>query len=282
MFTFFKSLTPWWTKIIFKVLSSRLRLPYNLWRKIGIFKHGSMLKPDYAIHVFEKHLQQCEDYLPDNFSVLELGPGDSLSTALIASNQGASRILLVDNDTFASSDIKNYSLLYEHLGIPSHNSIEEMLRETTTNYYVDGLESLKSIQSNTVDFIFSQAVLEHIYLDEFEETINELFRIQKLGGISSHRIDFKDHLAKSLNSLRFSKEFWESAWFASSGFYTNRLRESQVTDYFYKAGYEILVRETDCWEELPLPRAILHSEFEDFSDEDLLIRGLNLIVKKLI
>ncbi len=275
-----KVAVPWWLKIFIKIFLSRLRIPYDLWRKVGIFVHGSMLDPEYAVSIFGKHLLRCVEYLPENYSILELGPGDSLSTALIAANHGASRIWLVDNGGFASTDINNYSVLYDHLGLSSHYSIDEMLRETNAYYFVDGLTSLKSIQSNTVEFIFSQAVLEHIYVDEFEDTINELYRIQKPGGIGSHRIDFKDHLAKSLNSLRFSKELWEADWFARSGFYTNRLRESQVIDYFCKSGYEILVRETDCWEELPLPRSVFHSAFENCSEEDLLIFGLDLIVKK--
>ena len=38
------------------------------------------------------------------------------------------------------------------------------------------------------------------------------------------RVDFRDHLAESLNSLRFPEPVWESGPFRNSGFYTNRLR----------------------------------------------------------
>ncbi len=275
-----KAAAPWWLKIFIKILLSRLRIPYDLWRKVGIFVHGYMLDPEYAVSIFTKHLTRCIEYLPENYSILELGPGDSLSTALIAANHGSSRIWLVDNGEFASTDINNYLVLYDHLGLSSHYSIDEMLRDTNAYYFVDGLTSLKSIQSNTVDFIFSQAVLEHIYLEEYEDTINELFRMQKPGGIGSHRIDFQDHLAKSLNSLRFSNELWEADWFARSGFYTNRLRASQMINYFIEAGYEIISNEIDCWEQLPLSRKVFHPEFDVLSKKDLLIRGMDLIVKK--
>jgi SAM-dependent methyltransferase len=275
-----KRYTPWWLKIIFKLVFSKLGLPYDLWRKIGIFRHGSMLDPEYAISVFERHYQPCVEYLPDKFSVLELGPGDSLATALIAANRGASKIILVDHGKFASLEINDYLLFYNHLGLRADKSIEDLLNKTNAEYHVEGLESLKNIPTNSVDFIFSQAVLEHIYLDEFEGTIRELFRIQKPGGVSSHRIDFKDHLKNSLNSLRFSRHLWEAEWFANSGFYTNRLRESQVTDQFVNAGYEIIQKETANWDDFPIPRGKLHLEFEHLSEKDLLTTSLDLITRK--
>ncbi len=47
--------------------------------------------------------------------MLELGPGDSLSTAAIARSRGASRTWLVDSAPFAIADMPGYVGLFELL-----------------------------------------------------------------------------------------------------------------------------------------------------------------------
>ena len=74
------------------------------------------------------------------------------------------------------------------------------------------------IKSDSIDYIFSHSVLEHIRLFELEETINQMYRILKKGGFVSHNINYKDHLDEGLNNLRFPTSLWESNLFANSGF----------------------------------------------------------------
>jgi ubiquinone/menaquinone biosynthesis C-methylase UbiE len=105
-----------------------------------------------------------------------------------------------------------------------------MLEDCHAEYLTNGLESIRSIPSAMVDFVFSQAVLEHVRRDEFAPMLAETFRVLREDGYSSHEIDIKDHLGQSLHSLRFPESIWESSWFASSGFYTNRLRHSEIVE----------------------------------------------------
>ena len=284
MVSLVKERVPWWFKICAKVLLSRLPLAYHNWRVVGIFQHGFMLDAEYAINVFGKHYAQVQSYLSPGYTTLELGPGDSLATAAIAATYGAGKTWLVDAGSFAITDIKPYQPLFERLDDgqkkPSYRSVQEMLNMTNATYLTSGLQSLTTLPSDSVDFIFSQAVLEHVALAEFEETICELHRLQKPAGVSSHRIDLQDHLGHSLHSLRFSHSLWESRFFARSGFYTNRLRASQIVDIFTEIGYEILSRHDNRWGVLPLERSQLHPDYSGFSDDDLLIRGLDLVVRK--
>jgi len=280
---------PWWAKIAGKLLLSRLPVPRECWRKLGIFQHGSMRDPGYALEVFTSHYARLEPYLPKPFVVLELGPGDSLASALVAQAYGASSIFLVDAGRFATTDVEPYRRLARILqqrGIgsrtPEFRSVDEMLARTNATYLTDGLKSLASMSSGRVDFVFSQAVLEHVPLAEFRETVGQLARIQKAGGVASHRVDLQDHLSHSLNSLRFSRAVWESACFAKSGFYTNRLRASEVLAMFSEAGHEILARHEDRWPAAPLSRTRLHPDFHRFSDEVLLIRGMDLVCRKRV
>lgn len=275
-----KNQIPWWIKIISKILLSRFGLSYQQWRHLGIFTHGAMLDYKYAIEVFQNHYSKSMKYLPDNYSLLELGPGDSISTAIIATTFGSIKTWLVDSESFASHLIEDYYQIFEYLDIPVPGSIEELLAITNTHYLINALESLREIKSNSVDFIFSHAVLEHVSIHDFNDTINELYRIQNPGGVSSHRIDLMDHLSKSLHSLRFSRDLWESAWFAKSGFYTNRLRANEIMNSFSQAGFVVLHKEFDCWDAIPLNRKSIHPEFDHISDSDLKIYGMDIIFMK--
>ncbi len=208
---------PWWLKICAKLGLARLPIPYQRWRSVGFFKHGFMLDPEYALRVFQKHYDWARSYLPSPFSLLELGPGASLATSLIAAAHGATKIYLVDVGPFAMMQPEPYNHLSQTLALLSSSAVPEtfrtvpeMLGTKNATYLISGIKSLRSIPDRSVDFVFSQAVLERIPLPEFIETVRELFRLQKPGGIASHRIDLQDHLSHGLNSLRFSRRVWES------------------------------------------------------------------------
>lgn len=271
---------PWWMKIAIKIVLYRLRLPYHIWRKLNVFKHGSMLDKNYALSVYDECFKDIQRKYPDGFNLLELGPGDSISTGIIASTRGSRQTILVDSGNFASKKVDSYITLLEKLDLDIPESFIDILEGTNTIYLTEGINSLKDIDSSSIDVVVSNAVLEHIYLEEFEETLHELYRIQKHGGMSYHRIDYKDHLSQSLNSLRFSKNIWEKPWFAKSGFYTNRLRAVDVVMHFERQGYKVESIKYNRWKELPLNKSLLHKEFQNYSDDDLLINGMDLKVIK--
>ena len=285
-----KRFLPWWAKIASKVVLSRLPVSGRIWQKLGLFVPGSMLDPDYVISVYHQHFSNLRA-VHDGIHYLEFGPGDSLATCIIAWAHGASGGYLVDNGAYASEDIRcYYPLIKKLMSIGSRRDIsclmdcknvEEILSATNCRYMQSGLESLKSIDDECIDLVFSQAVLEHVRLAEFSDVAKELYRIQKISGIGSHRIDFKDHLGGSLNSLRFSANLWEKDWFAfRSGFYTNRIRLSQVLSEFESAGFVVEVSGTEMWDQLPLRKDQMSKEFIGMEDTDLLTKGANIIVKK--
>lgn len=289
---FFSKLTqhiPWWGKIAAKIVLSRIPIPYQIWgQKIGIFRHGEMLNPEYSWKTFDSHYSKARKYLPESFVVCELGPGDSLATSMIAPCFGATESYLIDVDDFSSSATYPYAKLADFLSAKKLNSFnyspsysqKELLSENHSYYLTNGLNSLRGIPGNKIDLIFSQAVLEHIRLNSFYEVIKETYRILKPGGVASHKIDLKDHLSSSLNHLRFSKKIWESNLFSNSGFYTNRLRQSEMVEIFKKTGFEIISLQESQWEKAPMCRGKLHSEFRFLSEKDLLVSGLTLIVQK--
>jgi hypothetical protein len=276
-----KQYVPWWGKLGSKLVLARVPLTYAIWRRIGLFEHGAMLNAEYARGVFDSHFERVRSTWTPGQTILELGPGDSLATALFGKARGAGRIWLVDTGAWASRDVSAYQRITDGTAPPPRfESLEQLLDWSGSTYLVEGLRSLARIPDASVHLSFSQAVLEHVRRHEFDATLRELYRVATPGGITSHQIDLRDHLASSLNSLRFSRERWESPLFADSGFYTNRLRKPQIIESFRSAGFEIVSTKDERWPAVPVPKHKLDREFAGMKDEDLAVLGLTLVARK--
>lgn len=296
--SFFRAKVPWWLRIGAKVVLARLPIPYSFWKRLRLFEHGDMNQPQKALTNFLEHSRTggvlheelALPYLCINgdFSLLELGPGDSLFSAVIARALNASRIWLVDSGAFASTDITTYTAMFSFLRQKGFslsfknypNSIADILGDCNCQYLTDGISSLKHIPSTSIDYCFSNAVLEHIPKHYFTEMAQELYRILKSDGVCVHRVDLKDHLGGGLNNLRFSDPVWESPLFSRSGFYTNRIRFSEMVNIFSEVGFDYTLPRIIRWESLPLPRTKLNIAFNRLSDDDLLVSGFDIVLKK--
>jgi SAM-dependent methyltransferase len=276
----------WRLKIIAKILLSRLPVDYRSFHRSGIFRHGRMQEADYALGVVMTHLERLGGRdRASNAVCLELGPGDSLASALIASALGAKKTYLVDTGAFADRDIDGYRILAERfrekgLSVPdlSHvDTLEEMMDRLGAEYLTDGLASLRAIASGTVNLIWSHAVLEHVRNAELAMTFAEFRRICAPDARLSHRIDFKDHLGGSLNNLRFSERIWESDFMARSGFYTNRVRSSEMQRVMRDAGFDLLAVSAGKWDELPIPRDRMAAPYRDLPEDDLLTCHIDIL-----
>ncbi len=248
-----------------------------------------MTDPEYAVKVFFLHLESVfVNEIPKNAVFLEMGPGDSIASALLAASVGARKIYLVDAGDFATRDMRFYIRLGEvsrglGLSLPENMEsmvFEEMLEVCQAEYLTEGLSSWRNIPDNIVDFAWSHSTLEHIRKREFRNTMAELYRVMAPGGVVSHNIDLQDHLCGRLNNLRFSERTWESDWMASSGFYTNRLRYSEIMDVFSAVGFTVENQQTGRWEILPTPRHKLSKPFRDMPESDLLIRTMSAELHK--
>lgn len=278
---------PWWGKILAKMLLSRLPFDYRIWQRLGLFRHGSMDQCGYLKGVFEAHLSQVglEGSL-EGKTVLELGPGDSIGTALVAASYGANSILL-DAGEFAVRGVGFYQQLAMELAncglsppdLSRANTFEDVLEACHAKYLTNGLSSFKEVASGSVDLVISQAVLEHLRRREFAQTMCECSRVLKKNGKASHKVDLRDHLDGGLNNLRFSDEVWESEWFVTSGFYTNRLRCSEMIHFFKKAGFSVEKINLVRWNTLPLALASMNHIFVKWSEEELKILGFDVVLK---
>lgn len=258
-----------------------------------------MNQPERAFEVFLTHATTGNILMADsepprlsvknsNFSVLELGPGDSLFTAVIAKSLGATKSWLIDAGKFAISETAAYVALgklllsrgYEHAGVAVAGGVEETLRLCNGSYLTNGVSSLSELPDKTVDFCFSNAVLEHIPKEDFPKLADELNRVMKLDGVCVHRVDLKDHIGGALNNLRFSNKIWESSLFRKSGFYTNRIRFSEMLHIFDHAGFDCEVTRKVTWDELPTAQSVLAPQFSKLPKDELLISGFDLVLRR--
>lgn len=103
-----KALIPWWFKNLAKICLSRVPIGYGFWRRLGLFRHGYMDKTSYVLNVFNGHVSRTG--LTGNLKgkiILEVGPGDSISTAIVVACYGG-RAILVDAGPFATTDMAVY------------------------------------------------------------------------------------------------------------------------------------------------------------------------------
>jgi SAM-dependent methyltransferase len=148
----------------------------------------------------------------------------------------------------------------------------------SAEYLTEGLVSLQKIPSASVDFVWSNAVLPYVRRNEFLAILQELRRIQRPDGVGSHRVPIRDIIGGNLNDLRFSMQVWESSFMASSRFYTNRLRYSELLQLFRLTGFEPEVVHKIRWKTLPTPRRKMATEFAILSEEDLQVCEFDVLL----
>jgi len=279
---------PWQMKLVAKMALSRLPVPFSVWRRLSVFRHGGMRGGAYALAVFERHLKYiCNRGGLTGKILLELGPGDSVASGLLASIHGAQQTILVDTGDYIVRDIDLYREMLS--GWQKHGlnvqallkcrSFDQLSRESRIIYLTDGLSALRSIESSSVDIQFSNSVLQHVRLSQFDETLRELRRILRTGGCAFHEVDLRDMLGGALNNLRFSDRVWESMLFANSGFYSNRIRYHEMLKAFKSNGFEVEVTKESRWTVLPISRKSMSPRFRLLDEDNLLVSVFNVSLK---
>jgi SAM-dependent methyltransferase len=288
MLTQLKSAVPWWGKIAMKLILARVPISYRQFARLGVFRHGFMDSADYALGVFRDHTRHAP---MTPWVGLEFGPGDSVFSAVLAKRSGCQNLWLVDAGDFADKHPSLYRAMAEQLertqsmeGLVSLCAADDfttLLAGCGTSYLTQGVASLASIDSESVDLVWSHAVLEHVRVADFERLCEEMYRILRPGGVASHVVDFKDHLGGQLNHLRIPERLWEQDWFAQqSGFYTNRIRFSAMLHCFAQAGFTVEVLYERRWEQAPIGRHELAPEFQSIDPQDLLISDGHFLLRK--
>lgn len=181
-----------------------------------------------------------------NKKILELGPGGSIGFGLLTLKEGASKYYAIDSNLhyFVSKEQKNnYAKL-----INSKKLINQYLQKNSKGYTynknkIEFLEidqsSRYQIANNSIDLIYSCAVLEHVH--NLDLCFEEMCRVLKPEGIMYHQVDLRDHIfsQKNLLFLKINKSIYELL-FKNCGAYTNRKRFNYYLQLIEKNNLKII------------------------------------------
>lgn len=150
--------------------------------------------------------------------------------------------------------------------------------EITISYFIPW-DSSDVIETDSIDIIISQAVLEHV--NDLDYCYNALYKWLKVGGIMSHQIDFKCH--KTANEWNGHWTYSDMIWRLIRGkrpFLINRQPLSVHINLIRKHGFEI-IKKIPFKRKSEIKRDHLASSFKNLSDEDLNTSGVFIQARKL-
>lgn len=131
------------------------------------------------------------------------------------------------------------------------------------------------IRPGSVDFIFSQAVLEHV--DDLEGVYAAMHRWLAPTGLISHQVDFRCHRkADTWNGHWTYSDFTWKLIVGRRAYLLNRLPYSRHLDLLRRAGFEIVAERTVRTDSV-LRRRELAARFRAMTDDDLTTSGAYLL-----
>jgi hypothetical protein len=165
------------------------------------------------------------------------------------------------------------------------SSLEELFSKSNIIYIAPGDASKTDLENDTIDIIFSYAVLEHISKEIIFDLILESKRILKESGFTIHIIGLHDHYADfdkkitKVNFLKFS-EFWWAFFNHNKISYHNRLREKQFMKIFEQLGAKVISVENriDPDDLIELKNMKIDKSFQGMSFEELAIHRSEIIM----
>ena len=133
------------------------------------------------------------------------------------------------------------------------------------------------LSPGSVDWIFSQAVMEHV--DDLEATYAACRAWLAPGKAMSHQIDFKSHGTASTWNGHWA--YFASTWRmvrGARGYLINRAPHSRHRAAMAAAGFEIL-EDLRVTRDDGLGRARLARPYRDLDDEDLITAGAFIVAR---
>lgn len=233
---------------------------------------ASLATPGYHIEQFKK--------LPKGSVALEFGAGRNLLIPLLLSDAGAGMVYAYDLNRLATIEQIN-GIIVGLRGLlpgdwPEIRSFDELREIYRVHYCAPADARATGLPDQSIDFIFSTAVLEHIPEPDIRAILRESIRIGAPKAKFSFIIDYHDHYGSADRDISLWNfyQFPERAWakFNPSNHYQNRLRHIDYERIFADVGLEIVSTERVIpdWSEPSLDTVQVCDEFSRYSREDLL------------
>jgi hypothetical protein len=245
-----KQSLPWQLKFALKLAFGASHVSYRVLKRAHLVEHGRMEDASFARRVFENHVlaPTREQHMRPAGTLLEIGPGDSVATGVLGRAAGFATVELVDVGPFADLHPAALGRLFTSLGaeplalLPNAPPLVviETLRQAGIDYRTEGLRSLRSITSGSVDHSFSNTVMQHVSRNEVPEMLRELGRVHAAGSMGSHSVNYSDHFSGGFVNHKLPAWFMESALVKRANLYTNRLQPLEYLELFRLAAFDLL------------------------------------------
>ncbi len=195
----------------------------------------------------EQHVAAYEEHGPGtplaDAVFYEFGVGWDLAIPLSYASLGVGRQVLVDIRPSARVELVNDSL--SRLERDPIQSLAELEERFGIEYLAPCDARATELPAESVDFVSSTDVCEHVPEDDLAAIFRECFRLLRPGGAFSCRIDLQDHYSyfdrsiSRYNFLRFSEGTW--ALVNSPIHFQNRLRAPDYLRLVRDAGFELVL-----------------------------------------
>ncbi len=188
----------------------------------------------------------------------------------------------LDNYNFPN-DIISDEILNQSLSEERIKAIREEIKnidnhQNTYIKYCIPWDDYRIIGSDSIDFVYSQAVLEHV--ENLEGTYYAIYKWLKKGGVMSHSIDFKSHgTTKSWDGYRTYSEFQWKIVKGGKKFLINRLPYSVHLELQKKNNFKIL-KSIPVKMNNTIPKHQFAKKFKNLSEEDMTTSTAYLLSKK--
>lgn len=253
----------------------------------------------YSQDVFEKYfrflaVKDIPAFL-NGKTVIEIGPGNTVTVAFLFLAYGAKRVFCFDRFPLVQDMQKNKLIAIRLLEILpdtqreclskiiSFNAKGTIQWDSTHLYYLHNKRKLIAIQDETVDLVVSNAVLEHV--SDLEELFREMARTMKPGAVMVHAADLGPHqldIRTPLDFLTIPEWLWKIM--TSHRGAPNRARKSQYEMLLRKYFFEILrfkVTEHFTQTDIDIITAKVPQLRETVSEEDISCRSILFSARKL-
>ncbi len=215
-------------------------------------------------------------------TVLEIGPGINFAPMLALAGEGAKAIVA---DRFLAPWDPGYHPEFHRRFLSAwgkpNSAFEAVI--CAGNYPPEVItlvqeptEHLTSIADQSVDFVISNAVMEHVF--DLEAAAHEFARITKPNGRHSHQVDFRDHrnFDQPLEFLLLEDGQFAQLFKRTSGETGNRRRAGDMRSVFEQSGFlveDMQVTETAKPDYMAsfVPRLRrANSRFKDLDEQELM------------
>jgi SAM-dependent methyltransferase len=227
------------------------------------------LNKENARGVLECGLKMIELLKAENFDLksktaLELGTGWEPLIPLLLRCAGCEKVITVDLHNLldvisckrvAEFILEEKNLISSKAGIEpqiieefiksiSFDNVKEFLKTSSIEYLSPCDARSLPLQDNTIDFIVSNNVLEHIPPEILKAIHLEFHRVLQNEGRMYHQVDNHDHLSYSdtsitdVNFLKYNEKIWKLLN-SNPIDYQNRLRHFEYLDVLQQTGFVI-------------------------------------------